>query len=296
MKKFDIGDIRDFIPKADSAKLTPSVYWKTGFYVLRNVVPLDQITAWKQMWDAFYARSLDGKRRVDPFNPVHVHEATPEALAQIHAYPAILDQLTKLYPDLALYMQRFVIKDSSSRKPVFPHSDFPYDYGWPEKTTVFIPLSPSNAKNGGISFYPGTHHFGYMGDAGQVNTDLLNDDWPLLCPDLEPGDIALCHTCTWHCSPQYVSGPDRILVQATYQPSSDPSSTVLLRGNAAPGSALLMCHVKTSSPAAAPADYGNFRHRSTATAQRPNVLPGEPSSDDANHGHSDTRRRRFRRP
>lgn len=231
MQSIEIGDIRQSIPKADSTTFSPEIYRETGFYVLRDVVPAAQVELWQREWGAFYSRSLQGKRQVNPFNPVHVHEAPPEVLAQVHAFPAILDVMQQLYPDLALFMQRFVIKDRSSRNAVFPHSDFAYDYGWPEKTTVFIPFSPSNQKNGGISFYPGTHFFGYMGDAGEVNTDLLSQDWPLICPELEPGDIAMCHTCTWHCSPEFVSGPDRILVQATYQPASDPSSTVLLRGD-----------------------------------------------------------------
>lgn len=230
MQRIGIGDVRHAIKQADSASFSPEIYRETGFFILRGVIPQEQIRLWQEEWDAFYARSLGGKRKVNPFNPVHVHEDPPETLAKAHAFPAILDVLEMLYPDLALFMQRFVIKDSSSRKPVFAHSDFGYDYGWPEKTTAFIPLSPSNEKNGGISFYPGTHFFGYLGDVGEVNTDILDPDWPLVCPDLEPGDIALCHTCTWHCSPAYVSGPDRILVQATYQPANDPSGTALLRG------------------------------------------------------------------
>jgi hypothetical protein len=139
--------------------------------------------------------------------------------------------MQQLYPDLALYMQRFVIKDKNSRGSMFVHADFAYDFGWPEKTTVFLPLSESNEQNGGISFYPGTHQFGYLGDAGEINVEaLISPDWPLVCPSLQPGDIALCHTCTWHCSPPHRGGPDRILVQSTFQPASDPSGRKLLRG------------------------------------------------------------------
>lgn len=230
MKRLEIGDLAAAIPDADGTTFSPETYRQSGFFVLRGALPRDQVRIWQDQWREFHERRLDGKRKVNPFNPVHVQETTPAGLKEVHAHPALLDVMELLYPDLALYMQRFVIKDASSRTPVFPHSDFPYDYGWPEKTTVFVPLSPSNARNGGISFYPGTHFLGYMGDAGEVNVDLLSPDWPLICPDLEPGDIALCHTCTWHGSPAYTDGPDRILVQATYQPSSDPSSTALLRG------------------------------------------------------------------
>jgi hypothetical protein len=230
MEPLKIGDIGDYIPLADSLTFSPEVYREAGFFVVRGVVPQDTIQIWQSEWDRFYSTSLRGSRKVNPFNPVQVLEDAPDVLRSIHRCPEILDVMEQLYPDLALFMQRFVIKDASSRKPVFVHSDFGYDYGWPEKTTVFIPLGVSNRQNGGISFYPGTHHFGYLGDVGESNVEILDQDWPLVCPELEPGDIALCHTCTWHCSPEYVSGPDRILVQATYQPSSDPSSTSLLRG------------------------------------------------------------------
>lgn len=230
MKPLDIGSIRDLIALADADSLIPEIYRELGFFVIRKAIPEAKIQQWQHEWKNFYHERLSGERQVDPFNPVHVSEALPPSLAEIHQCPELLDVMESLYPDLALFMQRFVIKDRSSRAPVFVHNDFSYDYGWPEKTTVFLPLSESNKENGGISFYPGTHHFGYLGDAGEANTEILGPDWPLVCPSLEPGDIALCHTCTWHCSPPHGGGPDRILVQSTYQPASDPSSTALLRG------------------------------------------------------------------
>ncbi len=230
MKPLDIGSIRDLIDKADATALIPDIYREVGFFIVRGAIPEGKIRLWQSEWNRFYEESLSGNRNVDPFNPVHVHEVLPPTLANIYQCSELLDIMEILYPDLALFMQRFVIKDRNSRAPVFVHYDFSYDYGWPEKTTVFLPLSVSNKDNGGISFYPGTHHFGYLGDAGEVNTEILGPDWPLVCPSLEPGDIALCHTCTWHCSPPHGGGPDRILVQSTFQPASDPSSTALLRG------------------------------------------------------------------
>ncbi|WP_111414179.1 phytanoyl-CoA dioxygenase family protein [Billgrantia lactosivorans] len=230
MKPLDIGSVRDSIDKADARVLSTAIYREVGFFVIRGAIPMERILQWQHEWSRFYEDRLSKSRSVDPFNPVHVHEVLPAALAEIHQCPELLDIMQELYPDLALFMQRFVIKDRNSRTPVFVHNDFCYDYGWPEKTTVFIPLSVSNKENGGISFYPGTHHFGYLGDAGEVNTEIIGPEWPLVCPSLEPGDIALCHTCTWHCSPPHGGGPDRILVQATFQPASDPSSTALLRG------------------------------------------------------------------
>jgi len=229
MNAFDIGDIRELLPLADGPELSLDVYREVGFFVVRNVIPEDQVKEWQSAWNRLHMDQLKD-REVDVWNPVMVHEKLPPVLAEIHKCPQVLDLMQQVYPDLALYMQRFVIKDHNSRGPVFVHQDFPYDYGWPEKTTTFIPLSVSNTTNGGISFYPGTHHFGYLGDVGEIDTSMIRDDWPLVTPDLKPGDIALAHTCTWHCSPPHEGGPDRILVQSTFQPSSDPSSTSLLRG------------------------------------------------------------------
>ena len=230
MKSIEIGSISDQIPLADSQVFSLDIYRETGFFVVRRLIPEDQIREWQLEWDRFYMEKLADKRNVDRFNPVNVNEQLSPKLAEIHKCSQLLDVMQLIYPDLALFMQRFVIKDQNSRDPVFIHQDFCYDYGWPEKTTVFIPLSVSNKDNGGISFYPGTHHFGYLGDAGEINSEIISADWPLVCPSLEPGDIAMIHTCTWHCSPPHVRGPDRIVTQATFQPASDPSSVALLRG------------------------------------------------------------------
>ena len=124
---------------------------KPVFFVVRRLIPDDQINEWQVEWDRFYASKLKNKRNVDPFNPVNVDEQLSPKLAEIHKCSHLLDLMQVIYPDLALFMQRFVIKDQNSRDSVFVHQDFCYDYGWPEKTTVFIPLSVSNKDNGGIS-------------------------------------------------------------------------------------------------------------------------------------------------
>jgi hypothetical protein len=110
------------------------------------------------------------------------------------------------------------------------HHDFGYDLGWPEKTSVFIPLSKANEDNGSLVCYPGTHKFGYLGDIGEFNPAVMDPDWPKVCPSIEPGDIVMMHECAWHESPAHSQGPDRVLVQVTYQPANDPSGTALLRG------------------------------------------------------------------
>ena len=133
MKSFEIGSIRDQIPKADSENLSLEVLSETGFFVVRRVIPEDKIRDWQQEWDRFYSSTLANKRDVDPYNPVDVAEKGPPKLAEIHKCPELLDVMQLVYPDLALFKQRFVIKDHYSRTPVFVHQDFPYDYGWPDR-------------------------------------------------------------------------------------------------------------------------------------------------------------------
>ena len=101
-----------------------------------------------------------------------------------------------------------------------------------------LPLGPMNPDNGGLVLYPGTHHLGFLGDAGEINLDILDSQWPAVAPELEPGDLILMHDCTWHASSPRKSEQERIMVQITYQPASDPSTTKVLRGNSNTGVSL----------------------------------------------------------
>jgi hypothetical protein len=209
--------------------LAPSEYTKAGACVVRKLVEGSELASLLEAWTHFSSERLR-HREVDPFNPVVVTEVAPDALSDIHRMPPLLDLMAGIYPDLALYGQRFMVKDQRSRGPVFLHQDFGYDHGWPEKTSLFLALSPVNAENGGLILYPGTHAFGYLGDAGEIDAAAFEGQWSSVCPSLEPGDAVLMHECLWHASHPHSSGPDRVLVQVTYQPASDPSSAALLRG------------------------------------------------------------------
>ncbi len=214
----------------DSHTFSPDVYRRTGAFVMRRALPADSVLAWQHAW-ADFADNLGARRTVDPYNPVVVHEDIPPALAAIHRCDALLDLMQSLYPDLGLYQQRLLVKDHVSRAPVFLHQDFSYDHGWPEKTAVFVALSAHDADNGGLILYPGTHGCGYLGDTGEIDPAIVHPDWPSFCPSVQPGDIILMHDCTWHGSHPHTRGPDRVLLQITYQPASDPSTETLLRGS-----------------------------------------------------------------
>ena len=227
-------DVAEAIPRADMASLSVEDYRLLGVAVLRGAITPATIAMWQGAWAAFRSRSIGDGRQVNPFNPVVLNEEVGADLQAIHRHPELLDIMEQVYPDLGIFGQRFVIKDRQSRSPVFLHQDYGYDLGWPEKTSVFLPLSDMTPENGGLYFLPGTHHAGFLGDAGEIDLDRLAPGWPMLAPSLSPGDIVLMHECTWHGSGPHVSGPDRIVVQIQYQPASDPSTTETLRGRTGP--------------------------------------------------------------
>ncbi len=231
MKRIGIPRIRELLPAIDSATFSPEVFREMGVFVVRGAIPPDVIDAWQKTWNDFYAAELSTGRKVNRFNPVAVDEVLPPTLAAMHKHPALLDVVEKAFgPDIALYNQRMVVKDVHSRGPVFLHQDSPYHIGWSSKASAFVPLSAVSPENGGMIFYPGTHQFGYLGDAGEINPSIIDPDWPTVSPSLSPGDIVLMNSSMWHCSGPHVDGPDRVLADIIYQPADDPSGIALLRG------------------------------------------------------------------
>jgi hypothetical protein len=223
--------IRELLPKLDSDAFSPEVFACTGIFVIRKTIPPETIHEWQSEWESFYASKFPSGRTVNKFNPVAFDDELPPVLAAMHQHASLLDIIEQAFgPNIALYNQRLVIKDRNSRGPVFLHHDSPYHLGWPAKASAFVAISPVMPENGGMIFYPGTHQFGFLGDAGEINPDILEPTWPTISPSLEPGDVALMNSLTWHRSGPHVSGHDRIMADIIYQPANDPSSNALLRG------------------------------------------------------------------
>jgi Phytanoyl-CoA dioxygenase (PhyH) len=231
MQRIGPNKISELLPELDSTVFSAEIFGFTGVFVIREAIPAETVRAWQGAWQRFYAESLASQRNVNKYNPVAVDETPPPELAKIHQHPSLLNIIEQVYgPDIGLYNQRFVIKDHNSRGPVFVHNDFAYHLGWPTKASMFVPLSEATPENGGLFFYPGTHQFGYLGDAGELNLDFLPAGWPRICPRINPGDCVLMNSSTWHGSGPHVSGPDRVMADIIYQPANDPSCISLVRG------------------------------------------------------------------
>jgi ectoine hydroxylase-related dioxygenase (phytanoyl-CoA dioxygenase family) len=221
-------DLKDQI---DSTTFNNDIFQETGVFVLRNVVPKDIITGWQQEWETFYNEKLEDNRDVHQANPVALKEQLPESLANMYKEPCLLDIAKIIHGEsVALYNHRFVIKDKFSLKEVFLHQDSCYHLGFLNKCSFFVPLSYSGPSNGSLSFHLGSHKYGYLGDAGEINRDAFDIKWPIVTPELYPGDIAIMNSSVWHESGPSDGKINRIVADIHYQPANDPTGKELLSG------------------------------------------------------------------
>lgn len=128
---------------------------------------------------------------------------------------------------VGLHNIRVVRKDEQNAESVFVHQDSPYCLGFFDRYSLFIALSDCGPDNGGLFVYPGTHHFGYLGDAGAVREELTRPMFRL-APELRPGDCLVMHSAVWHGSPRNATGAPRVMYDIQIQPVGDPSSLLSL--------------------------------------------------------------------
>lgn len=223
--------IESFVDKIEATKFDKDVFEKAGVFVVRNALPKELVQEWREEWDKFYAEKLADGRNVNVNNPVDLKESLPEKLALIYKNDILLDYVQQVFGEnIALLNHRFVIKDKFSPGEVFLHHDFCYHIGFPNKASFFVPLSYAGKKNGGMTFYLGTHAYGYLGDAGEIDPNQFKEAWTQVTPELEPGDFVIMNSLLWHKSGINEVGIDRIMADIIYQPANDPSGKELLRG------------------------------------------------------------------
>lgn len=225
---FELVD--SFKDKIESNTFDKQVYDVTGVFIMRNVIPQDVIKEWQDEWNEFYT-SLGDKRNVHLANPVELKENLPAKLSTMYRNEVLVNTAKLIHgEDVALYNHRFVIKDKFSLDKVMLHNDACYHLGYLNKCSFFVPLSISNKDNGGLTFHLGTHKYGYLGDAGEINPNAFDIKWPKVTPELNPGDFAIMNSSVWHESGPNVAQIDRIVADIHYQPANDPTGKELLSG------------------------------------------------------------------
>ena len=221
--------MEDHLDAVDSKNFSIELFKLCGIFIVRSAFQPIEVMNWQKAWKDF--SNSYPQRNVNQFNPPEVLEELSPELLSITKQPKILDILEQIMgPEIGLFRARFMVKDKNARNRVHLHDDFCYQIGWPHKASVFLALSEVNELNGGLRLYLGTSKFGYLGDAGEINKELLGENWPSVAPSLMPGDFVIMASTTWHESSPYVSGPDRVITDFIYQPADDFSTKEIVRG------------------------------------------------------------------
>ena len=226
------SEMIDAMDAMDSGRIDPENFKKTGIAIVRQAVPQQQMAEWTSIWDQHRKKTLGAIRTLENVNnPVEIKKL-PQELLDISRNGHIVDHLKPVFGEsIGLFHKRFVVKDASSKGAVILHQDSGYHVGSFEKASMFLALKPVSESNGAMYLFPGTHRFGYLGDAGAINKDVLPENWPVVTPSLEPGDFMLMNSLTWHGSVPFVEGDERVMTDFIYQPASDPSTIETVCGD-----------------------------------------------------------------
>ncbi len=215
----------------DADKIDVENFKATGVAIVRGAVPTGKMSEWNELWDEHRRQTLGASRTLENVhNPVEIKKL-PDELLNISSSEHIINHIKPVFGEnIGLFHKRFVVKDSNSKGAVILHQDSGYHVGSFEKASVFLALKPVNEANGAMYLLPGTHRFGYLGDAGAINREVLPEDWPVITPTLEPGDFMLMNSLVWHGSGPFHEGNERVMTDFIYQPSTDPSTIETVAG------------------------------------------------------------------
>ena len=208
--------VQDFLPVQEA-------YRNDGTVLISDFFPRPDIKMLTDGWRNVKSAIEDGKtlERSARF----VMGVLPAPAGTVYQHPKLVElaQLILGTQDVALYMNRILLKDKKWNGTITAHQDLPYFHGGEKKLSVFVPLAPIQADggNGGLKFLLGSHHYGMVG-RGTIQLDKF-PNMPLLAPNIIPGDVVLMDFLTWHYSEDAVNDNDRPLMQIVYQPATDGS-------------------------------------------------------------------------
>lgn len=134
--------------------------------------------------------------KIDPFSDLH-----PE-LAAITRDRRICDKLCSLYDgyEPRLFKEKYIIKPPGSHGSG-KHQDYNWWQGFPHScVSVVVAIDAADRDNGCTQLWPGSHHHGFLHQAGTLDgvipPDFTRDEPTYL--ETEPGDVALFSCFTIH--------------------------------------------------------------------------------------------------
>ena len=207
--------------------LNPGVLRFLGAFVLKDAFKQPTIEAYADG----YFQDLNGPDlQRTPFHLTEVKIQAQNRLNDIVTEPEFRALASQFFRgNVGVDFIRVVKKDKTNFQPVFLHQDTAYQMGGFERYSFFIPLTHCCFDNGGLVVYPGTHHFGYLADAGEI-ADVLPAGYPKIETDVMPGDVLIMHSATWHESPANKTLADRVYLEVHIQDINEPSTKIHLCG------------------------------------------------------------------
>lgn len=168
----------------------------------------------KKAQDAFDAlyENKKNSREIDRFNGVNfcTDQELDPAILSIESNKTILDVVSRLLHDggaqkhvePSILASKLLVKDARFNGEVFLHQDSCYQSGR-RKVTVFFPLcdlTDPELSATTIKILLGTHKFGHLGDAGEINREVLEDNWPEFEMKVREHTYVLMDPSCWHYS------------------------------------------------------------------------------------------------
>src|SRR5450631_3001809 len=123
-------------------------------------------------------------RNVDRFNGVNfaLESELPEDVVEVEAYSEAAKVIGHLLGDgtIGILNSKLVVKDSKFSGSVFLHQDSSYQVGTENITCFFLlsDLQGGPLRESTIRALVGTHSFGHLGDVGEIDKTILDEDWP----------------------------------------------------------------------------------------------------------------------
>jgi len=198
-----------------------------GLFLVKNVFSDALVKTYR---DLYFDSNQDGLRRTEG-HITEVRISPNHPLRRIYQEKEFL-KLVEIFFDgnVGSDFVRILKKDEKDFKPVFLHQDLCYQLGGFLKYSIFIPLTRCNQENGSLIFYPATHHFGYLGDSGEIKESLLPKDFPKIVSDIDVGDALIMHSALWHKSPENKNKTPRVYLEVHIQPNDDPTTRTIVCG------------------------------------------------------------------
>lgn len=199
-----------------------------GFFIVRNALPPEVCARYKNEYDLYkVSESFDRT----PFHLTEVKVDLEHPMAGILKEPAFIALAAQFFGgDVGVFNIRIVKKDSTDVKPVFLHQDIGYQHGSFQRYSLFVPLTPCNQANGGLVFFPGTHKFGYLGDAGGLN-DVAPAELLRPTPEVRPGDVIVMDSALWHRSGANVTQAERVYYDIHINHADDTATKYTICGS-----------------------------------------------------------------